>query len=234
MSPSAAAVSRAGGPARARAPSMLHRARARAARCASGRAWLDRDGERRSPAAIGRVHAAFDGQASVSQLTLFDRTVEDIEALLAGPGRDLRRWREHGEPPRGVAGARVDRALRGPRGRRGARRAVRGVDLLVRVGDAPIPRARRSGRSMAASDSSLAAFPALRRRAGRRPTYHRLVADGTLPGGLRGRRRGRRRLRWAATRRGGRRRDGAGRLSGRARRPASRGRDGPADPHRSP
>ena len=54
-------------------------------------------------------------------------------AAAAGPGRDLRRRRQHGEPARRVAGPRhrPDPA-RGVGARRGARRPLRRLDVLVR------------------------------------------------------------------------------------------------------
>ena len=86
-----------------------------------------------SPDYLGRFHQAFDDVAEASHLTLFDRRGRGHPAVPAGPGRDLRRRRQHAEPARGLAGPRRRRRAAGlPRGRGRARRAVGRLDLLVR------------------------------------------------------------------------------------------------------
>lgn len=136
------------------------------------------------PRPIGRFHAAFDDRADAAHLGLFDRQVVDIEAFLlrqdaiyVGGGNTaslLAVWRAHG----------VDRALR-------------------RAHDAGVVLAGRSAGSICWFESGTtdsygpplqSVHGALGFIAGshcphydgepdRRPTYHRLVAGGILPGG---------------------------------------------------
>jgi peptidase E len=134
---------------------------------------------------LGRFHRAFDEVAETSQLTLFDRQVEDIEAFLVrqdgiyvGGGNTLSLlavWRAHG----------VDVALRA------AHRA--GVVLAgLSAGSicwfesgttdsyGPVLRPLDGGLGLIPGSHS----PHYDGEPQRRPTYQRLVGEGRLPAGL--------------------------------------------------
>lgn len=155
------------------------RGRRRPAVCFIGTASGDAAGS------LERFHAAFDHRADAGHLTLFDREVDDIDTFLLGQdaiyvgggntASMLAVWRAHG----------VDTTLR-------------------RAHDAGIVLAGRSagsicwfesgttdsyGTRLAAVHGALGFVPGSHSphydgEAERRPTYHRLIADGSLPDGL--------------------------------------------------
>ena len=136
------------------------------------------------PRFIGRYHAAFDDHAEVRHLGLFDRDVVDIEAFLVdqdgiyvGGGNTaslLAVWRTHG----------VDVALRAAH--------AAGVVLAGRSAGSicwfesgttdswgPVLGAVTGGLGLIPGSHS----PHYDGEPERRPTYHRLIADGILAGG---------------------------------------------------
>jgi len=138
-----------------------------------------------APSYIGKFLAAFDRVANATHLGLFDRSVVDIEAFLldqdaiyVGGGNTaslLAVWRTHG----------VDTALR--------RAHDAGVVLAgISAGSicwfesgttdswGPALGAVHGGLGLIAGSHS----PHYDGEAERRPTYHRLIADGVLPPGL--------------------------------------------------
>ena len=136
------------------------------------------------PRTIGRFHAAFDHRAEASHLGLFDRTVVDIEAFLldqdaiyVGGGNTaslLAVWRAHG----------VDAALRAAHeagvvlaGRSAG--SICWFDAGTTDSYGPPLQAVQDGLGLIAGSHS----PHYDGEAERRPTYHRLIADGTLPDG---------------------------------------------------
>lgn len=137
-----------------------------------------------APGVIGRFHAAFDHVADATHLGLFDREVADIDAFLLGQhaiyvgggntASLLAVWRAHG----------VDRALH--------RAHEAGIVLAGRSAGSicwfesgttdsfgPPLQAVHGGLGLIPGSHS----PHYDGEAERRPTYHRLVADGVLPDG---------------------------------------------------
>ena len=136
------------------------------------------------PRLIGRFHAAFDDHADVRHLGLFDREVVDIEGFLTdldgiyvGGGNTaslLAVWHVHG----------VDRALRAAH--------TAGVVLAGRSAGSicwfESGTTDSWGPSLGAVTGGLGIIPGSHSphydgEPERRPTYHRLIAAGDLPGG---------------------------------------------------
>jgi peptidase E len=131
-----------------------------------------------------RCQAAFAGRAEVSRLTLFERTVEDIDAFLlahdliyVGGGNTaslLAVWRAHG----------VDRALAGAHD---AGIVLTGVSagaicwFVAGTTDSYGPRLQALTGGLGFVSASLC--PHYDDEPERRPTFQRLVGDGTLPAG---------------------------------------------------
>jgi peptidase E len=136
------------------------------------------------PRLIGKFHAAFDDHADVRHLGLFDRDVVDIEAFLVGQdaiyvgggntANLLAIWRTHG----------VDRALRAAHDA-GVALAGRSAGSICWFESGTTD---SWGPSLGAVHGGLAFIPGSHSphydgEAERRPTYHRLVAEGVLPDG---------------------------------------------------
>lgn len=134
---------------------------------------------------IGRFHAAFDGRADATHLGLFDRAVVDIEAFLleqdaiyVGGGNTaslLAVWRTHG----------VDAALRrahdaGVVLAGSSAGSICWFDSGTTDSFGPSLQAVRGGLGFIAGSHS----PHYDGEVERRPTYHRLIAEGALPDGL--------------------------------------------------
>jgi len=165
---------------------ILDLARARAERAGRDRPRLAFIGTASGddPRLIGKFHAAFDDHADVRHLGLFDRDVVDIEAFLTGQdgiyvgggntASLLAIWRAHG----------VDRALRAAH--------ADGVVLAGRSAGSicwfESGTTDSWGPPLGAVTGGLGLIPGSHSphydgEAERRPTYHRLIAAGDLPGG---------------------------------------------------
>jgi peptidase E len=137
-----------------------------------------------APEYLANFHAAFDDRVTTSHLTLFERTVEDVDAFLldvdaiyVGGGNTasmLAVWRAHG----------VDRALR---------RAHEAGVVLAGLSAGSIcwfesGTTDSFGPNLGVVDGALGLIagshcPHYDVEPQRRPTYHRLVATGALPAG---------------------------------------------------
>jgi dipeptidase E len=165
---------------------ILELARARAERAGRARPRLVFIGTASGddPRLIGAFHAAFDDDAEVRHLGLFDRDIDDIDAFLAdqdgiyvGGGNTaslLAVWRTHG----------VDRALRDAH--------AAGIVLAGRSAGSicwfESGTTDSWGPSLGAVTGGLGLIPGSHSphydgEAERRPTYHRLIAAGDLSGG---------------------------------------------------
>lgn len=137
------------------------------------------------PRLIGRFHAAFDDRADATHLGLFDRSVTDIDRFLRS--RDaiyvsggntaslLAVWRAHG----------VDSALRhahddGVVLAGGSAGSICWFEAGTTDSYGPPLQAVTGGLGFIPGSHS----PHYDGELERRPVYHRLIADGTLPGGL--------------------------------------------------
>lgn len=132
-----------------------------------------------------RFQAAFAGRAVATRLTLFERTVDDIgaflldqDALYVGGGNTaslLAVWRAHGVD-RAIAAARDDGVVLAG--------LSAGAICWFEAGttDSFGPTLQPLAGGLGFVGGSLC--PHYDGEPQRRPTYHRLVGDGTLPGGL--------------------------------------------------
>ena len=142
------------------------------------------------------------------------------------PGRRVRDGREHRQPPRAVAAARVGpRPPPGVGGRDRAGRHVGRGDLLVRVLYDGFLRPDASAAPRRPRVPRRQPEPALPRRGPAAAALSPPCRRRHAAGGLRGRRRRGARLRGSGTPRGRDLRPGRGRLAGRARRRRGRDRD---------
>jgi dipeptidase E len=146
--------------------------------CYMPTAWADSD------ATLADFHAAYDDRAETSVLTLFNRTVDDIDAFLlaqdlvfiagGNTANMLAIWRLHG----------VDRALLAAweAGVVMSGMSAGGIcwfEAFTTDSFGPVLRPVRDGFGVLSGSF----VPHYHGEAQRRPLFHRLVADGTLPGG---------------------------------------------------
>ena len=132
-----------------------------------------------------RFQAAFAGRADTSRLTLFERTVEDIEsfvldqdALYVGGGNTaslLAVWRAHGLD-RAIAAAREEGLVVAGL----SAGAICWFDAGTTDSYGPTLQPLTGGLGYVAGSCC----PHYDGEPQRRPTFHRLVGDGTLPDGL--------------------------------------------------
>ena len=131
----------------------------------------------------GRFHQAFDDVAEASHLTLFDRRGRGHPGVRAGPGRDLRRRRQHAQPAGGLAGPRARRALRAATRPASSWAGCRPARSAGSRAGRPTRTARRCSRSTARSGSSPAATrrTTTASRSVGRPTTRSSAAAGCRP-----------------------------------------------------
>ena len=132
-----------------------------------------------------RFQAAFAGRAETSRLTLFERTIEDIpsfvadqDALYVGGGNTaslLAVWRTHGLD-RAIADARDDGLVLAGL----SAGAICWFDAGTTDSYGPTLQPLTGSLGFVAGSCC----PHYDGEPQRRPTFHRLVGDGTLPGGL--------------------------------------------------
>jgi len=141
-------------------------------------AWAD------SEATIADFHAAYDGRAETSILTLFERVVDDIDAFLlaqdlvfiagGNTANMLAIWRIHGVERALVAAWRAGVAMSGV-----SAGGICWFEGFTTDSYGPTLRPVRDGFRIL--DGSF--IPHYHGEPQRRPLFHRLVGDGTLPGG---------------------------------------------------